>query len=146
MKSNYLFIAGLALVVFVFLSRISGTDKDVKPSLGIQKPTDAISQQVSKINTIVTDSTDRLNLAVFNKVFAERVTSYETDSQKLNNVYTLAAKYFFGDSIKDKYADLDIFLINTIMDSISDKNHTLSREEKLSLQEKFNGIAWHLTN
>lgn len=146
MKSNYLLIAGLALVVFVFLSKISGVEKDVTPSLGIQKPTDAISQQVSKINSIVTNDIDRLNLAVFNKVFGDRVVSYDTDIQKLNNVYTLAAKYFFGDTMKDKYIDLDLFLINSIIDTVGDKNHILSDSEKSSLQEKFYGIAWYLNN
>jgi hypothetical protein len=123
MKSNYLLIAGLALVVFVFLSKISGVEKDVTPSLGIQKPTDAIAQQVSKITNIVTNDTDRLN-----------------------HLYTLAGKYFFGDSLKDKYADLDIFLINSIIDTVGDKNHILSDNEKLLLQEKFYGIAWYLNN
>jgi|LakMenEpi03Aug12_release.lakeMendotaPanAssembly.Ray.scaffolds.fasta_scaffold00240_64 hypothetical protein len=146
MKSNYLLIAGLALVVFVFLSKISGVEKDVTPSLGIQKPTDAIAQQVSKITNIVTNDTDRLNLAVFNKVFADRIISYDIDTQKLNHLYTLAGKYFFGDSLKDKYADLDIFLINSIIDTVGDKNHILSDNEKLLLQEKFYGIAWYLNN
>ena len=118
MKSNYLLIAGLALVVFVFLSKISGVEKDVTPSLGIQKPTDAIAQQVSKITNIVTNDTDRLNLAVFNKVFADRIISYDIDTQKLNHLYTLAGKYFFGDSLKDKYADLDIILIKSIIDTV----------------------------
>jgi hypothetical protein len=146
MKSNYLLIAGLALVVFVFLSKISGVEKDVTPSLDIQKPTDAIAQQVSKITNIVTNDTDRLNLAVFNKVFADRIISYDIDTQKLNHLYTLAGKYFFGDSLKDKYADLDIFLINSIIDTVGDKNHILSDNEKLLLQEKFYGIAWYLNN
>jgi hypothetical protein len=83
---------------------------------------------------------------VFNKVFADRIISYDIDTQKLNHLYTLAGKYFFGDSLKDKYADLDIFLINSIIDTVGDKNHILSDNEKLLLQEKFYGIAWYLNN
>ena len=55
---------------------------------------------------LITDPSDRAKLAIFNYEFAERVLDYNTTSQQVNDVYTLAGKIFFEDTLVDKYDGL----------------------------------------
>lgn len=114
--------------------------------LTITEPSEDISKSVSIISDIVKEEEDRINIAVFNKVFADRVTGYEVNQQQLNDIYVLSAKNFFGGSIKDKYDSLDVFLKGVISDVTGDDVHVLSENEKSELSDMFYGISWHLIN
>ena len=63
---------------------------DVRPAveINIDEPTPEIKEKVLSIASLVTDTKDRLNLCIFNKIFSERVRDYPADSQQLNDVYT----------------------------------------------------------
>ena len=87
-----------------------------------------------------------VNLCIFNKLFGDRVVNYKTSQQELNDLYVLSAKNFFGDSIKNKYEELDKFLVDAIMEITGDDIHQLTEEEKESLQKTFYTIAWKLNN
>ena len=103
-----------------------------------------IKEKVSSIADLVTDEKDRLNLCIFNKVFAERVKGYNTDAQQINDVYTEAAKIFFGETLRGKYEGYSSGVIKLMSDVVGNENHTLTQEEKDKLSNIFNGLAWCL--
>jgi len=136
-----------ALVIFFSLFGTSLTDViDESIDIGLEKPSEQIIEEVEEVSNIVTSKDDRVSLAIFNKVFADRLVSYDTNQQQLNDVYVLAAKNYFKDSLKSKYDDLDNFLIKTLQSITGDQIHVLSDQEKSDLQEKFYGISWCLVN
>lgn len=113
--------------------------------LGLSQPSDEISEEVSRINEIVTDADDQLALAIFNKVAADRIQHWPAfDQQQFNDVYVSAAKKFFGDSMKDKYEELDKFLLSAIMEITGDDLHKLSVSERQNLVDKLYGVSYHL--
>ncbi|NDD83584.1 hypothetical protein EBZ38_04780 [bacterium] len=112
--------------------------------LNIDKPTEAILSKVQKFSDLITDPTDRAKLAIFNHQFATRVINYETNVQKLNDVYVLAGKNFFKDSIHGKYKELPDMIINLIKDTTTDENHILTNDEKNQISQNFMGVAWVL--
>ena len=115
--------------------------------LGVLKPSTDVSNSVSVISEIVTDSQDRLNIAIFNKVFAQRILTWDSVTQQMvNDVYVTAAKSFFGDSLKDKYEGLDEFLVKTLEVVVGDDIHTLTTTERREISDLFYGISWHLIN
>ena len=104
-------IIGLAVIIIgLFWVQIQERIPDIVPDntpsvvITIDEPSQEIKEKVSSIADLVTDEKDRLNLCIFNKVFAERVGSYDADAQQINDVYTEAAKIFFGETLKGKYA------------------------------------------
>ena len=113
--------------------------------LGLSQPSDEISSIVDPIDDIITDSNDRLSMAIFNKICADRIPNWpQLNQQDFNDVYVSAAKKFFGDSMKGKYEDLDRFLIKVIMDVTGDDIHSLTPEERSKIIERLEGISWHL--
>ena len=146
MNNRLMFFIG-ALVIFFSLFGTSLTDViDESIDIGLEKPSEQIIEEVEEVSNIVTSKDDRVSLAIFNKVFADRLVSYDTNQQQLNDVYVLAAKNYFKDSLKSKYDDLDNFLIKTLQSITGDQIHVLSDQEKSDLQEKFYGISWCLVN
>ena len=146
MNNRLMFFIG-ALVIFFSLFGASLTDVIDEPiDIGLEKPTEQIIEEVEEVSNIVTSQEDKVSLAIFNKIFADRLVSYDTNQQQLNDVYVLAAKNYFKDSLKNKYDDLDNFLIKTLQSVTGDQIHVLSDQEKSDLQEKFYGISWCLTN
>ena len=145
MNNRFLFLVG-AVIVFFSLFGASITEGVDSVDIGLTKPSDELIDKFEGISSIVTDSQDRVKLAIFNKVFADRLSSYDTNQQQLNDVYVLAAKNYFKDSMKDKYQDLDNFLIKTIRDITGDQVHILSDDEKSDLNSAFTSIAWCLIN
>ena len=151
MSSGLRAVLGLTLIVVGFFwndirERIPTIIPDKKPTIAIEEPSEEIKKKVSSVSGLVTDSSDRLNLAVFNKVFSERCSSYKTDAQQLNDVYTLAGKEFFGDSLRGKYDGLSRAIVSLISDNIGDETHTLTEEEKLNLASDFIALAWTYLN
>lgn len=112
--------------------------------LNIDKPTDSIIQLVEPIANLISDPTDRAKLAIFNQEFATRILKYNSNNQQTNDVYVLAASYFFKDSLQDKYAGLDTEIVKLLQSSIGDDNHILSENEKIDISNKFMGLAWAL--
>ena len=112
--------------------------------LNIDKPSETTMARVQKFSDIITDPTDRAKLAIFNHQFAKRVLGYETNLQQLNDVYTLAGKTFFKDSLRGKYPELPTMIIDLIKSTTSDENHVLTQDEKNQISENFMGAAWVL--
>lgn len=114
-------------------------------NLDLDKPSDDIIMITQKLNDIITNSLDRTRLAVFNYSFSKRLSNYNNiDTQKLQDVYVLAAEYYFADSIKDKYENLDKELIKLFSTILGDDNHILSEDDKVKLKNTFGGLAWRL--
>tara|TARA_R110002012_G_C11544554_1_gene601778 strand:+ start:607 stop:1059 length:453 start_codon:yes stop_codon:yes gene_type:complete len=114
--------------------------------LRIKKPSAKAISSSSNINDIVTDKNDRIKLAIFNYQFANNVISYETTVQKANDVYTLAAKNFFGTELAGKYEGLSEMIISLIEGTTTNDDHVLTRDEKQELHDKFSAVAWNLLN
>ena len=93
---------------------------------------------------MVSDPSDRAKLAIFNYDFAQRVLSYEADSQQVNDIYTLAGKTFFKNTLVDKYTGLSEEIVALLIECMGEENHVLTQEEKNKLHEYFMGVAWVL--
>ena len=142
-------ILAITLIVFALLPNniLPLVKPQPKPqiNLDIDKPTDDILKIVKPIDMLVTNYDDRTKLAVFNYVFSKRVSKYDNiTSQKLQDLYVLAAEKFFKGSMKDKYDNLDVLIKNLLTSVMSDENHILSSDDKTYLQNTFGGLAWSL--
>lgn len=143
-------IVGLILVCIGLLLpphiKINNVDNNNNVAiLNIDKPTNDILNVVSPISSVVTDPTDRAKLAIFNQDFANRVKNYDADTQQINDLYTIAASEFFGNSLDNKYTNLDTLLVDLMKKCCNgDDNHKLTKEEKDKLSTHFMGLAWSL--
>lgn len=142
----------LGLLWFVFYGSVPSIDinpipdeiDEVQAIIDVDKPLDAIIEQVKPVANLITDIEDRAKLALFNYEFANRVTKYETDVQKLNDVYTDAGMRFFEDTLKGKYESLPSQLQKLFSSVTTDDNKVLNQEEKQKLKELFAGLSWAL--
>ena len=112
--------------------------------IDVNTPSAEVERRVNVFSEIVTDPSDRAKVAIFNYEFANRVISYEADSQQVNDIYTLAGKTFFETTLLDKYDGLSENIVYLLQECIGDDNHVLSPEEKNKLNEYFMGVAWAL--
>jgi hypothetical protein len=136
-----------AILIGIGLFPLKVVKPQPKPSinLDVDKPSDEILKITEHVNKLITDDFDRTKLAVFNYCFSKRISNYSTvDSQKLNDVYVLAAEYYFGDTMKGKYTSLGEELTKLFENILGDKNHVLSEDEKVKLKNTFGGLAWSL--
>lgn len=111
----------------------------------IDKPSQEIIDQTMPIASLVTDKNDKTNLCLFNNVFSKRVTGYNTEAQKINDVYVEAGKNFFGDSLKGKYQGFSSSLDDLFISVLGVENHTVTDKEKSALSETFRGLAYCLS-
>lgn len=131
--------------VAVLLIGVAVLSKDgLGVDLKIPQPSSAISSKVSSIAKTISNRDDKKNFGIFNKVFADRVNDYNTDTQKLQDVYVLAAKKYFKGNLKDKYLSLDSRLTDLFKSVLGDDNKVLSEEDKKSVAEHFSGLAYNL--
>jgi hypothetical protein len=143
-------IIGLALLaVGLFWPQIQERIPDFtipsKPDLEIVEPSEEIKNKVSSIAALVTDKKDRMDLAVFNMIFAERVSDYNAEAQDVQDVYVLAAKILFDKSLTGKYNGYGKGIQGLLEDSMGTENHILSQAEKESLTKNFSGLAYELS-
>ena len=110
----------------------------------VDKPEGKALEYAELISGIVTGEEDRKKLAIFNHQFASRILLYNCDSQSVNDVYALAGKTFFQSSLVDKYDNLAESLVSILSDVLTDENHVITDEERKTLSQYFNGIAWGL--
>lgn len=151
MSKNILAIALLVYALFGngLLDLLDKPSPEPKPEpsteiLNIEKPSGVVISKVKVFSDLVKDPTDRAKVAIFNYEFAKRVVGYETSSQQINDVYALAGKIFFKDTLVDKYDGLAENIVNLLKYVMTDENHTLSTEDKNKLNEYFMGVAWIL--
>jgi hypothetical protein len=142
-------IIGLLLVAYgLFEPNLRNIHLPVLPEpvaiLDVEKPNEEVMQTVSGLASLVTDSKDRAKIAIFNYEFATRVKDYNTDLQKVNDVYTLAGKTFFKEEMVGKYNGFGDGLIKLISSLVSDDNHDLTQEEKNKISDYFMGLCWTL--
>jgi hypothetical protein len=112
--------------------------------LNIEKPSQDVIDRVQKFSSLIKDPTDRSKIAIFNYEFATKVVGYEANLQQVNDVYTLAGKTFFKNSIVGKYSGLSDMLVKLLTEVAGDKNHILNEKEKSDIHDNFMGIAWVL--
>jgi hypothetical protein len=154
MMFNILKIAiALGLLFFVFFGNIPDSiDINLTPDeidevqsiIDVEKPSEDIIGFVRPIAKIITDIEDKAKIALFNYEFANRLDKYNTDVQQLNDVYVLAGKEFFGDSMRGKYANFASSVENLFKSIVTNDNHTLTDEEKTQLKKLFMGLSWAL--
>jgi len=149
MNSNLRIILGLSLVfVGFFWNSIQERIPDFVPdkvTINIKEPTEGIKLKTD-FSSVVTDSEDKIKLTCFNKVFSDRCIDYKATNQDVNDVYVLAAKNFFGESLSGKYDGYGDNLVKTMKDVIGDEVHQLTDKEKKELSETFLGLAWQTNN
>jgi len=114
--------------------------------LNIDKPSDIVLGDVSIFSDLITDPNDRAKIAIFNYEFAERVLSYDADVQQINDVYSLAGKLFFKNTLVNKYEGLSEEIQQLLEKLLTDENHSISTKEKESINKYFMGISWILIN
>lgn len=140
---NFRALLGILLLIIAILPE-SRPIVDDTVLLNIEKPSQEIIELVSPISNIVTDPTDRVKLAIFNQEFGNRVKTYNSDVQQVNDVYVLAASNFFKDSLRNKYEQLDVLLVNLLAKACTTDNHILTQEEKDLLSSYSTGLSWAL--
>ena len=122
-------------------------EPDPKPPvkiLDIAKPSEDVISRVNVFSDIVTDPSDRAKLAIFNYEFSQEVVSYKATSQQANDIYTLAGKIFFKDTLVDKYDNLSEEIVKLMKEIMGDDVHSLKETEKQKLNEYFMAVAWVL--
>lgn len=142
-------VVGIILIVVALFSSLDQLPIPIpqpKPSinLDVNKPTQDILDKVSTVNALINNQEDRIKFAVFNYCFSKRVDQYDTDTQKLGDIYVRAAELYFNGTMKDKYKDLNVHMEKLFVDILGEKNHNLSPDEKLQLKNTFGGLAWSL--
>lgn len=152
MNSPMLRIIGIVFLVAGFfiddiVSSLTVVNQVEVVQLGLSQPSEEISSLISSIDDIITEDKDRLLMAIFNKVCSDRMVNWpDLNQQEFNDVYVSAAKKFFGNSMNNKYEQLDEFLVETIMDVTGDDIHNLTPLERSKIIERLNGISWYLVN
>jgi hypothetical protein len=146
-------IIAIALILYaIFGSGLVDLLKNIKPIpqpqpasiLNIDKPTNDVILRVERFSNLITDPTDRAKIAIFNYDFANRIKTWNTNNQQVNDVYTLAGKIFFQESLVNKYSGLSTEITDLLKELLTDDNHVLSEEEKNKVNQYFSGIAWVL--
>lgn len=150
MNNSMIRVIGIVfLVAGFFIDDIVGSFTVINEvevvQLGLSQPSDEISSIVSGIDDIVKDKEDRLAIAIFNKVCADRIPTWpEFTQQEWNDIYVSAAKKFFGNSLRGKYADLDTFIVSLISDVTGDEIGNLSANDRKQIVDRLNGVSWYL--
>ena len=149
MNPNLRIFLGLSLVFVGFFwndiqERIPDFVSD-KVTIDIEEPSEDIKLKTS-FSSVITDRKDKIKLTCFNKAFSDRCIDYEATNQDVNDIYTLAAKEFFGDSLNGKYNGYGDNLVKIMKDAIGEEVHRLSEEEKNKLSQTFLGLAWQTSN
>lgn len=146
-------ILGLGLIlVGLFYNKISEIivlpePEPNTPVIEIDKPTEEVISVTKPVANLITDEDDRLNLCIFNKIFAERVVGYfDIKAQQVNDLYVQAARNHFGTTLQAKYDGFSIGLTNLLKRGVGSQQHVLSPEEQNELHETFLGLAWSLNN
>jgi len=141
-----LFIGGIMIIIGTLSAGDTNVGIDALVNIDIPKPSETMESKFSNIKNIVREQEDKINLCIFNKIFADRIKNYSIDQQQLNDLYVMAAKDFFGESLKNKYDGLDNFLVSAINEVVGEEVHQLNEDEKSQLQNRFYAIAWILNN
>jgi hypothetical protein len=141
---NFRTLLGLAIIALAFIPLSNNGPSPILLDIKIDQPLDSTIEVVKPISVEITDPTDRAKLAIFNQEFANRVKSYDTDVQQLNDVYVLSASKFFKDSLVNKYENLDTNVVSLIEKVTTSENHSLTQDEKNKVSEYFMGLAWSL--
>lgn len=128
------------LLIGVAVLSSNGTGVDLK----IPAPSSSVSSKVSSAAKLVTKKQDKIKFAIFNHIFSQRIKDYEIDTQKLQDIYVLAAKKYFDGELKDKYSGLDIKLIELFKSLLGEDNKILSDADKKLVSEHFSGLAYNL--
>ena len=149
MNPNLRIFLGLSLVfVGFFWNDIQERIPDFVSNtvtIDIEEPSEDIKSRTS-FSSVITDKKDKIKLACFNKVFSDRCINYKATNQDINDVYTLAAKEFLGDSLNGKYDGYGDNLVKVMKDCLGEEVHQLSEEEKKDLSQTFLGLAWQTSN
>ena len=147
---SFRLLIGVVLVlVGVFWEDIKNSIPEIpdnKPIITIDTPENSLVDQWTETCKSIKDPKDRVRLCVFNKTFADRVVGYDADAQQINDVYVLAAKEAFGDSIKGKYEKLGPATQGSMVSILGEENHTVVESEKQNLNKVFLAFAWCLNN
>tara|TARA_R110000796_G_scaffold95438_2_gene200630 strand:+ start:605 stop:1063 length:459 start_codon:yes stop_codon:yes gene_type:complete len=151
MNNSVRTVLGLALVVVgLFWNEIQERIPDFtplpKPKIVINEPSEEIKEKISSVADLVTDTNDRTRLAVFNEVFSDRCIGYKSDNQQINDIYTLAGKDVFGESLKGKYTGYGESITKFMKDTLGLEMHEVTEQEKENLSKLFSGLAWGLSN
>lgn len=142
----------LLIVASIGLNNITSMISDlvpVKPEpyvgiLNIDTPNIAVQDRVKIFSSIISDPTDRAQIALFNYEFASRIQNWDTNAQKVNDVYSLAGKIFFQNRLVNKYENLSDEIVNLLEEIITDDDHVLTESEKIKIHEYFTGLSWAL--
>ncbi|MHA2401515.1 MAG: hypothetical protein ACXADH_00870 [Candidatus Kariarchaeaceae archaeon] len=115
------------------------------PQVVINNPGDDIVDQVKPIADLVTDEDDRVKLAIFNDIFSQRCIAWKADAQQYNDIYSLAGKNVFGDSMRGKHEGYGEGLNELMKSTLGVENHEVTDKEKQKLSQDFQGLAYSLS-
>ncbi len=112
--------------------------------LKIESPSQEVQDRVAVFSDMITDPSDRAKIAIFNYEFANRVLDYSATVQNVNDVYTLAGKTFFSESLVNKYEGLAQEIVSLLSECMGEEEHSITADEKVKIHDYFLGVAWSL--
>jgi hypothetical protein len=116
------------------------------PTIVIEEPSDEVINRVKPIADLVTGDEDRIKLAIFNNIFSQRCIGWKADAQQFNDIYVMAGKNVYGDSMRGKYNGYGQGLNGLFKSTLGVENHDVTSKEKEALSEDFRGLAYSLAN
>ena len=115
------------------------------PMVEVDEPSEEVKKVVSPIADVITDTNDRVEVALYFLELSKRIENYKQVSlQQLNDLVVHSASTVFDGRLHGKYDVFDEQLVVSIQDIAGNIEHKLEDGEKTSLHDLFEGIAWSL--
>ena len=115
------------------------------PAVEVNTPSDELASLVKPMAEEITDTEDRVELALYFLELSKRVAGYDGVSlQQFNDIFVRAAGEVFSTRLNGKYDDLDVNVTKIVVEVTGVKNHTLTLEECKALAARFEAFAWAL--
>lgn len=123
---------------------VAPQEPSVREVLAIEKPAEKYLEK-SRKNDSVDDKKDRESLSIFNYEFARRALGYDTTVQKIQDVYTMAGKTVYGDSMLKKYPNLsDLMGSKALIEIFGEHDGFAKKEQLMELKKQYSSNAWVL--
>lgn len=121
------------------------TEPSIRQVLNIAKPDVEFLPKGKTMRTVITDSKDQGQFAVFSNEAAKRVPSYNIDSEVFANIISSAGKEVFGQTLNTKYGGKVGTTMQEDLKTVhKDKVIKLNDETKQKISQIYNSYAWTL--
>ena len=114
------------------------------PQVQVDEPTEEVKETVAPIADLITESGDRVEIALYFLELSKRLPEYTITLQQLNDLVVKSATLVFNGRLHGKYDGFDEGLVKNVNAIAGNVEHRLTEEEKQGLSDFFEGLAWSL--